>query len=335
MEKILIVDDNRDNLQILSDLLSIENYDLYFAMNGEEALERMQKAKPDILLLDVIMPVLDGYSTIQRIKENPDLSTTPVIFMTALSDEESIKKGFDLGGVDYITKPFFEKEVLRRIRTHLQLQQVVNNLDKKVKEQTAAIQQLNESFVLALEKANYYNDDDTGFHIKRVSHYARILAEGLGLSLDVCNEIYKYASLHDIGKVGIPDSILKKRAKLTTEEFAKMKRHSFIGFKMIDYPLIPDTAKNIVLYHHEEYNGEGYPENLKGSAIPIEARIMAIADIYDALRSKRPYKEPFPREKAEDIILKSSGNHLDPAIVRIFEKNFDQFDKIYDTFSYC
>jgi HD-GYP domain-containing protein (c-di-GMP phosphodiesterase class II) len=185
---------------------------------------------------------------------------------------------------------------------------------------------------MALENANYYNDDNTGNHIKRVSLYSMIIAEGLALESGLCSEIYHFASLHDIGKVGIPDNILKKEGSLTDEEFRIIKTHPVIGFKIIDTPAISSVAKNIVSFHHERFDGTGYPKNLRGKEIPVEARIIALADVYDALRTIRPYKPAFTREKTEKIIMDSSGSHFDPEIIDFFKSSAKKFDEIHTKF---
>jgi HD-GYP domain-containing protein (c-di-GMP phosphodiesterase class II) len=205
----------------------------------------------------------------------------------------------------------------------------ISESQEKIKDYAATLEQLNTAFVMALENANYYNDDNTGNHIKRVSLYSKIIAEGLALESGFCSEIFHFASLHDIGKVGIPDRILKKEGQLTDEEFLIIKTHPVIGFKIIDTPAISSVAKNIVSFHHERFDGSGYPKNLRGKEIPIEARIIALADVYDALRTTRPYKPAFSREKTEEIILDSSGSHFDPGIIDFFKSSTERFDEIH------
>jgi putative two-component system response regulator len=330
---ILAVDDNLNNLNVLSDLLDSEDFEMLFATDGESALKRAQYAAPDLILLDIMMPGMDGFETARRLKTIDITQKIPIIFLTALSDEDHITKAFELGGVDYITKPFNGKEVISRINTHLTLKNLIDHLDELVRKKTIELEQLNVGFVVALEKANYYNDKSTGNHIKRVSHYSRILAEGLGLPEEICTQIFRYASLHDIGKVGIPDSILKKPGRLSREEFDILKRHSQIGFKMIDSPAVVDVAKNIVRYHHERYDGTGYPDQLKGEKIPIEARIVTLADVYDALRTERVYKDAFSEQEADKIISELSGSLFDPKLVTIYQENKQAFEDIHDRFT--
>jgi HD-GYP domain-containing protein (c-di-GMP phosphodiesterase class II) len=205
----------------------------------------------------------------------------------------------------------------------------IRESQEKIEDYARTLEQLNTAFVMALENANYYNDDNTGNHIKRVSLYSKIIAEGLALESELCYEIFHFSSLHDIGKVGIPDKILKKEGSLTDEEFRIIKTHPVIGFKIIDTPAISPVAKNIVSFHHERYDGTGYPKNLKGKEIPMEARIIALADVYDALRTIRPYKPAFTREKTEKIIVDSSGSHFDPDVIAFFKSSTERFDEIH------
>lgn len=330
---ILAVDDNLNNLNVLSDLLDSEDFEMLFATDGESALKRAQYAAPDLILLDIMMPGMDGFETARRLKAIDTTQKIPIIFLTALSDEDHITKAFELGGVDYITKPFNGKEVISRINTHLTLKNLIDHLDELVRKKTIELEQLNVGFVVALEKANYYNDKSTGNHIKRVSHYSRILAEGMALPEETCAQIFRYASLHDIGKVGIPDNILKKPGRLSREEFDILKRHSQIGFKMIDSPAVVDVAKNIVRHHHERYDGTGYPDQLKGEEIPIEARIVTLADVYDALRTERVYKDAFSEREADKIISDLSGSLFDPKLVAVYQENKQAFEEIHDRFS--
>lgn len=332
--KILIIDDNEENRRLLINIIKDHmNHKILVANNGASALKMLKEmhrfALPDIILLDIMMPEMDGFTFAAETKKNPLLKDIPIIFITALNDPENKIKGLRLGGVDYITKPFHHEEVITRVTNHLKLKNLINNLENIVQERTYQIEKVTLALVNALINANYYNDDETGNHIKRVAYYSEVLAKGLHLSQEFINQVSLYAPLHDIGKVGIPDSILKKPGKLTPEEFEHMKRHSEIGYKMINDPAVSPVVKNIVLHHHEKWNGQGYPQKLEGDKIPIEARIVAIADVYDALRSKRVYKEAFSIEKSNSIILESSGTHFDPSLIEVFRKNMDTFAEIF------
>ncbi|MGL1901254.1 MAG: response regulator [Fibrobacterales bacterium] len=330
MYNVLIVDDDPANRLILEDVLEDE-YNTYSVASGVEALEAVKTFKPDLILLDVLMPDMQGYEVAERISASPD-KIPPIIFVTALRDEEVIQKAFDSGGVDYIAKPFLTVEVLKRVAAHTKLNDLIHNLDNKIDTQTIELNKLNESFVLALEKANLYNDNDTGNHIKRVSEYSYLLAKHYGLSLEECTAIRNYASLHDIGKVAVPSDILNKPGKLTGEEFEIIKTHSYYGFKIIDQDGISEVAKNIVHYHHEKYDGSGYPQGLKADEIPSEAQVVAMADVFDALTNKRVYKDAFSMQRSISIIKEASGSHFDPELVGAFERCLDDILKIFEMF---
>jgi len=333
---VLIVDDLLENRKLLAKIITDNSdYNVLLADDGESALQIFEQKNndenniPDIILLDIMMPNLDGFATAKKIKTFKDYANIPIIFITALDDVDSKIKAFEVGGIDFITKPFYHREVLSRINTHIRSKLERDNLDALVKERTKEVERINLALVKALINANYYNDDETGNHIKRVAKYSEIIATALDLPLEKINEITLYAPLHDIGKVGIPHNILKKPGKLTPEEFKIMMRHSYIGYQMINDPAISETAKNIVLFHHEKWDGTGYPRRLKGDEIPIEAQIVALADVYDALRAERVYKSAFSKEQTEEIIKSSSGAHFMPQLIEVFDKVKDKFEEIY------
>lgn len=331
--KILIADDEVENQNLLK--LILENSREYQADcvgDGLAVLDYVKNTIPDLILLDINMPKMNGINTAINLKNNPNTRDIPIIFITGLNELDLKIKAFEIGGVDYITKPFELLEVLSRINTHIRLKMLKDNLEAEIAKRTTELERLNFILVSALEDVNYYNDDDTGIHIRRVSHYSKLIAQECTISSDRVNEIFRYASLHDIGKVGIPDDILKKPGRLANNEFEQMKSHCEIGYKMIDYPEFSQVAKNIILYHHEKWNGEGYPKGLKGEEIPLEARIVAIADVYDALRSQRPYKDPFSAEEAYSIIMDLKGSHFDPDIVDIFNRKYKEISSIFDSF---
>ena len=332
--RILICDDIAENRKLLASTIQrYTPYEINITSDGNNVVELAENILPDVILLDIMMPGMDGFEVAKQVKGNPATSHIPIIFITALGDTESKVKAFEFGGADYISKPFSPKEVVIRINNQLRLSRLMNHLEETVKKRTEELESLNYALVLALENANYYNDTETGGHIHRVKYYSTILAKSVGLPEEDISLISRYAPLHDIGKVGIPHTILKKETALTPQEFANIKEHSYIGYKIIDLPGIPSSAKNIVYYHHERWDGTGYPAGLKGERIPIEARIVALADVYDALRTKRPYKEPYNEEEAVQIIEESSGTHFDPSIVKAFHDNREKFNEIFNNLS--
>lgn len=340
---ILVVDDNPANLSILFDALNQAGFTVLVAKNGKTALKRAKNVRPDLILLDVMMPGgIDGFETCRRLKAGDDTQDIPVIFMTALTDVESKVNGFELGGVDYITKPVQLPEVLARVKTHLTIQRLQNELKAKnamlaerevhltylVEAKTQKIEQITLALVNALENANVYNDEETGHHIKRVGSYAALLAERYGCEREFVKRIKLYAPLHDVGKVGLSDALLKKAGKYTAQEFLDMQQHVVIGAELLQSEELDDMARNITLYHHEKWNGAGYVHGLSGEQIPLEARIVAIADVYDALISARVYKKAFSEETTRQIILNESGQHFEPRLVELFEAHYHDMNTI-------
>jgi putative two-component system response regulator len=322
IKKILIADDEPNNLQVLKQILS-GRYQLLFANNGEKAVEAAIKHLPDLVLLDIMMPVMNGYEACEKLKSIPATKNIPIIFVTAMSEVEDEARGFDVGAVDYIQKPVSGPIVLRRIETHLSLvraQELENS-------QKAAIYMLGE--------AGHYNDSDTGVHIWRMAAYSRALAEAAGWSEHMLDRIELAAPMHDTGKVGIPDDILKASRKLTLEEWEVMKRHAEIGYNILSNSNTPMfiMAAEIARYHHEKWDGSGYPEGLSGESIPEAARIVALADVFDALTMKRPYKEAWSVEDAIAEIRKNSGSHFEPRLVELFEKILPSILAIMETWA--
>lgn len=348
---ILIVDDAPDNLMLISNLLK-DKYKIKVVNSGEKALKIVQSEhKPDLILLDILMPVMDGYETLSRIKEDPKTGDIPVIFLTALSEAEDEKKGLEIGAADYITKPISPSIMLARIKTQLEnkaasdfLRDQNSYLDTEVQKRTQEISAIQEVTILALASLAETRDSDTGNHIKRTQHYVKVLAQHLqkNIKFSSCLDevmiktLFMSAPLHDIGKVGIPDRILLKPGKFTPEEFEIMKTHTTLGANAIARAEAElgievkflKIAKEIALYHQEKFDGSGYPEGLKGEAIPLSARIMAVADVYDALISKRVYKEPTTHEKALEIMKDGRGTHFDPDILDAFLEIEDKFLEI-------
>lgn len=340
---ILIVDDIAENRKLLASLIRQSlQCKIIMAKTGDDALRLFSSTQhflPNLILLDVMMPGMDGFETAKKIRMTRGCSDIPILFITAMNSAEDKIRAFKAGGVDFISKPFNQYELLARVEVHLQLQMTREQLKEKnrlledkslhlkklVNEKTKEIESLNLCMVSALENANTYNDTDTGYHIRRVANYSEFLAEKAGLSPLLVNKIKLYSPLHDIGKVGIPDRILKKPDIYTPEEFELMKQHVTIGAEMLNSEGFDEVARNITLYHHEKWNGSGYLHGLKGEDIPIEARIVALADVYDALSTKRSYKDAFSQEKTDEIIKKEAGEHFDPRLVDVFFSNRKQF----------
>ncbi len=347
---ILIVDDTAENIAILSVLL-MGTYKVKVATNGEKALEVAAQEIPDLILMDVMMPVMDGYEACRRLKENPLLADIPVIFLTGRSQIDDETMGFKLGAVDYITKPISPPIVLARIKTHLTLKQARDFLKDKneyleaeVARRIREIAVVQEVTITALASLAETRDNETGSHLKRTRLYVEELAEvlknrdgyGEELSGDNIGLIVKSAPLHDIGKIGIPDNILLKPADLSQEEFDLMKTHTAIGRESIIRAerLIeePETflrfAKEMTYSHHERWDGGGYPDGLVGEAIPVSARLMSLADVYDALVTRKVYKKAFPHDMARDALLSGTGKQFDPAVVDAFMAAENRFKVI-------
>jgi len=320
MEKIqiLIVDDEPINLGALRKILGKE-YKLYFAKSGLEALDMVEKHNPSLILLDIHMPGMNGYEVCQALKQNPDTENIPVIFVTSSSEEF---KGLQYGAVDYITKPISSEDVvLARVRNHLSL----------VNEKT--LQNSHRAAIHMLGEAGHFNDEDTGVHIWRMSAFCKAMAIRLGWDEKDAEQLKLAAAMHDTGKIGVPSNILRAERKLTDEEWVTMRKHTVYGYEILsqsDAPLFK-WAADIALYHHEKWDGSGYPHKLKGEDIPIIARIVAICDVYDALRAKRPYKIPFSEEKTFAILREGRGTHFDPVLLDLF---FDIHDEIRDLKEY-
>jgi len=304
---ILCVDDDPSNLAILRQILRYDHA-LVFATGGAEALAAVAKHHPSLILLDVDMPEMDGFEACRRLKRDRLTEHIPVIFVTSRSDEAHETAGFDAGGADYITKPISAAIVRARVRLHLSLVAA------------KALEDTYREAVHMLGEAGHYNDNDTGLHIWRMASYSRALAEASGWHGERCQLIEMAAPMHDTGKIGIPDAVLKKPDKLNVEEWDIMKRHSRIGHDILTKARSPlfRLAAEIALQHHERWDGGGYPQGLAGDAIVEAARIVAVADVFDALTMKRPYKEAWPVERALDTIAQSAGTHLDPRLVARF-----------------
>lgn len=306
-QTLLIVDDEPNNLQVLRHVLQ-DDYRLLFARDGEKAIEIAGDQCPNLILLDVMMPRLNGHDTCRRLKANPRTAHIPVIFVTALADSEDEFRGFEVGAVDYITKPISASVVRARVRTHLSLVRADELRDSRLQ------------IIQRLGRAAEYKDNETGYHVLRMSHYAARLAQAADYGADWSEELLNAAPMHDIGKIGIPDAILQKPGKLDEVEWEIMRQHPRIGAEIIgeDPSRLLQTARRIALCHHEKWDGSGYPAGLRGEDIPLEARIVAIADVFDALTSVRPYKQAWSVDRAVELIRGEAGRHFDPQLAELF-----------------
>ncbi len=337
---ILVVDDLPANLRLLSEILQMESYRVQAFLHGRQALAAAARHTPDLVLLDINMPEMNGFEVCAQLKTDPRLREIPVLFISALAETDDKMRAFTAGGVDYLTKPFQAAEVLARVKTHLNLRRLQvelnlknHHLEELVKEKVEEITESQMAMITALAKLAESRDDDTGTHIERTQIYCKLLAKRLSetpryanrINQEFIDAIYFSAALHDIGKVGIPDHILLKRGPLSSEEYAIMQSHTIIGENTLlsarqKYPrnMLVNMGIAIVSAHHEKWDGTGYPNGLAGEEIPLSARILAVADVYDALSSSRPYKLALSHEESVRIIQQDSGKHFDPSVVAAF-----------------
>ncbi|WP_298393876.1 two-component system response regulator [uncultured Azonexus sp.] len=334
-QSILVVDDSPENITILSDVLS-HDYRIRVATSGEKALKIVYSDEPpDLILLDIMMPGLSGLEICRRLKANPDRRRIPIIFVTAMSSTEDEQRGLELGAVDYITKPISPPIVKARVRTHLALYDQSRELERMVRQRTAELMTTRQQIIRRLGRAAEFKDNETGNHVLRMSHYARLIAEAHGLGDEAASIIFNTAPMHDIGKIGIPDAILLKPGKLNAEEWKIMHQHPIMGAEIIgkhDNELL-ETARIIALSHHEKWDGSGYPRQLKGEEIPLEGRIVAIADVFDALVSVRPYKPAFALDDALRLMDEQTGKHFDPALMEAFRKTLPEILRIREIYA--
>ncbi len=331
--RILIVDDTLENIQVLGLLLRKKNYQVVIARNGKEALDMVERARPDLVLLDVMMPEMDGLETCRRLKESVETNTIPIIFLTAMHERNDVIRGLELGAVDYISKPFNATELLVRVNTHLSLYLLQQDLEQRVKERTVALRKALENVKEAhfdtierLVLAAEYKDEDTAAHIQRMSRYTALLARRVGLPTEEVELVQVASQMHDVGKMGIPDSILLKPGKFNDDEFAIMKQHTHMGARILNGSpsKLLQTGETIAMSHHEKWDGSGYPNRVKGEEIPLLGRICTVADVFDALTSTRPYKQAFSNDKARQILQEGRGGHFEARIVDLFLENFDE-----------
>ena len=331
---ILVVDDQPKNIELLEAHLVSKGYEIITAANGEEALEKVSVNQVDLILLDVMMPGMDGFEVTRRIRKNDKDRLLPIVLVTALRETEDRIKGIEAGCDDFLSKPFDKMELLARVQSLLKVKaynDLMSNYQKELesdvakrtvelKNALARIKAASLDTIYRLSMASEYRDEDTGAHVKRMSHYAAAVARKMGLDESAVETILYAAPMHDLGKIGIPDMIMMKPAKLDPAEWEIMKQHTVIGANILkgsDAEFIR-LGEAIAQCHHEKWDGSGYPNSLKGRDIPVAGRISAIADVFDALTSKRPYKEPFSVEKSLAIIRKGKGSHFDPDVADAF-----------------
>jgi len=317
---VLIVDDVPENIMLLDEILSTD-YIVSVATNGEKALKIAQSdAPPDIILLDVMMPGVDGFEVCRQLKAQSATRNIPVIFVTAMGEIKNEALGFEIGAVDYIHKPVSLPIVQARVRTQLALYDQSRELERRVRERTSELNQTRLQVIRQLGRAGEFRDNETGLHVIRVSHYCRLLAQAVGMNDEDVELIFNTSPMHDIGKIGIRDDILLKPGKLDDAEVAIMQTHTTIGAEILGEHCsdLHTAAREIALTHHEKWNGKGYPYGLSGDAIPLNGRIAAIADVFDALTSERPYKKAWAVEDAAAQIQSEAGQHFDPELVEHF-----------------
>ncbi|MDT8375458.1 MAG: two-component system response regulator [Mariprofundaceae bacterium] len=340
---ILIIDDDERACRLLEILLKGEGYATLLAADGAEALKLAAQAQPDLILLDLMMPGMSGFAVAGKLKANPETKSIPIIVVSALEDRESVIRGLEAGAEEYLTKPIDRINLKVRVRNLLRLKEFndfLKNHNQILEEQVEArTRDLQETFIesiYTLMRAAEYRDDETGAHVKRISYYTRVLAEALGMDEAFCDTIFYASTMHDIGKIGIPDHVLLKPGSLTPKEWEIMKTHTTTGATIMAGSSSPylQMGEQIALGHHERWDGSGYPNGIKGDAIPLAARIMQIADIYDALRSKRPYKKAFDHATSVEIITKGDGrtepSHFDPDVLAAFKSRADTMNEIFE-----
>lgn len=341
--KILIIDDQEANVLLLEKLLKLSGYkSIHKTTDSREALGLYKEINPDLVVLDIRMPHLDGFGVLEQFKQESLSSYLPVLVLTAQSDMETRLKALDMGAKDFLEKPFDRLEAMTRIQNMLEVRLLHNEvrnqnrvLEERVKERTVDLINTQREILRRLGKASEYRDDDTGFHITRMSHYCQLIAQKAEMSDRFADMILDIAAMHDIGKIGIPDAILLKPDKLNNEEFEIMKTHTIIGADILsgsDSPILR-LAESIALSHHERWDGSGYPNGLKGEDIPVEGRICAIADVFDALTSIRPYKTAWSVDNAIDEMKKGRGSHFDPNLFDIFISVLPQILEVKEKYS--
>ncbi len=340
--RILIIDDNEFNVQLLEAVVSEAGYTSVLSITDSRKAEDLYRAyQPDLVLLDISMPHLDGYQVMEQFKKIEQSPYLPVLVLTALQDDETRLKALENGAQDFLTKPFNRLETLTRIKNmltvrllHRQVTKQNVELEAKVKERTKELQETRLEIIRRLGRAAEYKDNETGLHIIRMSQICARLGELAGLSANEVELVLDTSPMHDIGKLAIPDAILLKTGQLDAQEWERMTTHPQMGYTLLEghNSDLMLSAREIALTHHEKWNGRGYPQGLKGSAIPFNGRLAGIADVFDALTSKRPYKDPYPVSKAVEIIKSEREKHFDPELTDLFLQNIDDFVAIKEAF---
>ena len=346
---ILVVDDEGSSRRLLTALLQNDGYEVLATSSAQEALERLQDRRPDLILTDGMMPQISGFELAARLKADSRYAHLPIIVVTALDDRETRLRALEAGVDDFLGKPIDLAELRVRVRNILRLKDYGDRIQRNneilettVRQRTA---QLHDSYLHTIDvllRAAEKKDEETGAHIQRIAYYCKELAQQLGMGKDFVDLIFVASPMHDVGKIGIPDQVLLKPGPLDVAEWAVMRTHTTIGANIIgQHNISPELQMGweIALGHHERWDGSGYPFGKKGNDIPLSARMMALADVYDALRSKRPYKEPFNHEKAMDIIIKGDGRvkpeHFDPDILAVFPRAASSFAECYAALTDC
>jgi putative two-component system response regulator len=334
--RILAVDDTPDSLRLLTDLLTAEGYEVRSAISGALALHAAALNPPELILLDICMPEMDGYEVCRRLKADPTTREVPVIFVSAASETTEKVEGFTVGAVDFVTKPYQRDELLARVRTHIELSRLRNHLEELVLQRTDQLISSHREAIVTMTRAASYKDEETGSHISRISRYCVEISKELGMSAEFC-DLIRYASpMHDVGKMSVPDAILQKHGGLEPEEWKIMQTHSEVGAKMLAGASSPYLVMGaeIAAAHHENWDGTGYPHGLMGNEIPLAARIVQICDVYDALRSSRSYKEAFSHERSVEIITigdkRTFPSHFDPLVLDAFKRISERFHEIFE-----
>lgn len=341
---VLVVDDQQVNLDLVMDLLTLEGYQNIELLNDPLQLSAVLESHPiDLILLDINMPILDGFAALAIIKQHyQDQNAPPVVMLTAQNDQENRLRALKNGASDYVMKPFNRHELLKRIEIQLEnwqmkmmLKEQNRLLEQKVQERTQALEDAHHEIIYRLGRASEYRDNETGNHVKRVSYFSELIALEAGLDKKEAHMIRIASPMHDVGKIGISDTIMMKPGKLTDEEYLEMQRHVEIGGEILEGhdSNVLKTAYEIALTHHEKFDGKGYPKGLSGKDIPISGRIVAIADVFDALTSERPYKEAWPIEKAVHLIKSEKNKHFDPELVDCFLVVLPEIIKIKEKYS--
>jgi len=330
--KILIVDDTKENIQIVKKVLEIEGYETRTVLDGISALRVVKEEVFDLILLDINMPDMSGISVCRYLKVDPQTASIPVIFLTADDDRETLKKAYDVGGSDYIKKPFYREELIARVSTCINLRNYEKNLEETILQRTREIEETQVALMYALGGIAEGHSKETTAHVQRVSLFTYLLAKLTGMDEDQALLLKDAAALHDIGKLAISSHIVHKKGPLTKSEFKAMKEHASLGAEMLQSSQLPlfKVAKIVAHEHHEKYDGTGYPQGLKGEDIHIYGRIVALADVFDALAFKRSYKEEWTMNEALAYMKDMRGKHFDPVLIDLFFEHIDAFLKIYN-----